>query len=918
MHVKLKEDKSIIIDYLEQFYNTLDEVIFNDSPLKSKLLDLIAYYKDDSEGAVAYYLYTSIKVSDKPTRAFGLESLLYLLERRQIIIHDGLIRIRTATGTEPITTSQGQSIIATEFSLTTPELNKLMSVLSMIESITQYRNRMTGAIVRPTLPKEYLATGVQFNDCVFDLHTLKPIKPCNGFIPFVRIYSSYKSRNQEEIQHLRNLLLFIADYDWEQYQRLLKIIAYPFTRKKSDKMFVFLGKGRNGKGVLLEFINRMTLNKSHTIDSMMHLSRSSSSSKESEILEILTSQATLVQEEKNFDKELFDNYYKNMVTGGKMTGRKLGANSTTIANQSTFFVATNYTYFDGVTKDDYAFRDRVVLTDFDNKFMGEELYPQDSELVFNVVNSYGKYHHCFNFKNILQLLIDDIEDKSTITFIPSQKSQYIKGNTFESDESKILNIYNLIADNPTLLVKNRVKLTDLKELLHDGELHTIHSLAEDLKSVGLDVGVYNGYAVLRLDDLTIKRYIEKNMLISDFNFHTYINDYLPMIQVYSMEKTRITEVMFKVGVKGISKRDLIDYFTVHPEFEVEIHSEQPFITYVPQEEEVIEEEPTLDIDGMFERLFAELDALEQEEQEEEEETFDVIAFLDSIIAQEEQEEFKVSVFKQGAYPRSGVDFRDAYTSDIESLVSPPNCTKEGTWKLFPYDIETRGGEIQPSQLLALDFDEIDSDLTLQDVLDIFKRLGYDCYLQESYSSTEGQLKIHCLVKCTNIIDQYNYKSATQEFTKALPFNNDDGVYYKTIMNISSHPWYHIEGTYFDTSNLVKISKEMKERVESGELKEDRSHYTNLLTYLVDSNHENAKVTLETFYQDAYDVGNRDNTVFKIATFLNDSYVHYNMPYELWHEAYSKLLEIVGSHPVNDNDKRSLIMKINNYMSEVSV
>lgn len=892
------EESTVICRYLKEFDTVFDYITSTPSDIHQMIRQLITYHESEP---VEYY-YDKLKEETKnKSAAFSKTSILYLLERRRLIVFKGSLHLVVKSGVVPVATNTGRRALSLEFSIGESETNFLLNTLSTLDALCEYQDLSTGNVVYTTIPSNYSENYVRFNDVLIDMHHLRFIDDDPSIIASLRLHTNFTTTESlEAIQKLKDFILFIADYDEAIYYRLIKILAYSYTHEVLEKMFVFLGKGRNGKGLFLKLIQTLCLGKVHTLSSMYKMRKSSTSSKESEILEILTAKATLVEEELEFTKDLFDESYKNLVTGGSETGRRLGSNSVTLKNNSVFFVATNYSNFQDIQNDDWSFLNRVVFTDFNNKFIDKSIRPSDHTLITEIFDGKGKI---LNFVNLVRLLFLELKNIENPLYIPNMKSNYIRHGIFEDTSVKKQQVYDVLHENQQLFEKkNRIQINKLALLL-GWTASEIKETFQHEQEVTIKKRAHYDY--LQLTDELMKRKVTLEMQPSDFYFHPLID--VEDLKQGAQEEIRVTQLMYECAVEGVSKIDMTEYLACFDCFDVRFYEEQPFVVYV-------DPKATSNLDILNSFL---MEPIEKPEMTNE----DVLNFFlnneeEDIV---EDERYKVSVFRQNHYPISNVDFRTDFTSDITSLQSAEGTEKEALIKLFPYDIETRGDYIVPSNLLALDFDSEKNGDDLEAILETFRKLNVECFVQESTSSMKnGYIKFHIIVYCNNLVHQTRYKEIVEKFAARLPFEYDTNYRYRTIMNVSHHKWYHIKGELFDTTEFPdrEIERETITLADGREIIQDKSSYNSLTDYLIDSGHESAGLFLNVILKDEYDTGNRDDTVFKLTSYLNDSLLNYNMKPSVYLEGYEILSDIVFKHQVSEG-KGELMRKIDKARIDVS-
>lgn len=876
-------NSTYIIRYLDEFMNIIAKRFDSETEIGSRIKKLIEFHQEEPN--VTYYS----KIKDetkKGNQMFSLASVMYLLEQRRVVISSGSIWLTSKSGTISLRSQGALNLLTTEFGLTNSEgVTLINNVIGALESLTKHVDLETGDMIITKIPKSYNKNMVCFEDVMIDLSNLKPTKIDLEVIPSVQLHTKFYEYDIIGVQRLKELLLFIADYNPEEYKRMLKILAYSYTHSELEKMFLMLGKGRNGKGVFLQFVSKYCMQRAYSMSSMHKMRKSSSSSKESEMIEILTAQATLVEEELEFTKSLFDECYKNLVSGGSETGRKLGNNATTIPNNSVFYVATNYSDFSDIQSDDYAFLDRVITTDFNNKFVTKE----DRKLVSEVLNTKNKHFH---FKNILTLLVLELGKEESLTFIETQRSTYAKNSTFGKASDDLESVLATVKEYNHLLIheSGSVNMTILSNLVNRSTETLFDIFSEyNPEEVSFEDSVYANF-----EPSILRRYFTLNATPDDFWWSSMLD--LSKLDGVATDE-RVTKVMYDLNLAFVSKTEAVEFFNCLPGATVKFRDEQPFVTYVkpappePSEEVIVEVEP---------------DAVP------------IIPTVDNAIAEVlESMNYQVSVFKQPRYPISGVDERSLLTTDIMSLRSNEVGSKEELIKLFPYDILTRGAESNPSKLLALDFDSCENPIEMDNVVKNFERLGYECFIQESFSSrkcskcTTKHVKFHVIVYCDSEITSLNYAEVAERFTMLLPYKLDENFRYKTIMNVSHYDWIHIKGKKYIVEVIDSITSPPEaNRVIDGRLiVQDRSSYTTLLDYLTFSGHEGASLFYNVLYNNQYGVGNRDDTAYKLMMYLNDSLENYNMRIEVYNEGYDKLINIIANHHVNDTDKYKILEKV---------
>lgn len=910
-----------IIEYLKELLALLPRVAGEKSPLVPKIKALINYHEGDPN----HYMYNEIlEPNEKGARRFGLKTKLYLLERRQIVIDDNMLHLVVPSGIVPLNKELAIEYLMATFDLNHKDVQQLIDQLGAIRSFRHYISD-EGVLTYPTIPKSFNRNVVMFKDCAINLQTLEQIEIKLDTIPYLKFNVEFNNPNTYSINLIKDLLLFIADYNKDSYRRLIKIIAYTYTHKRLDKLMMLLGTGRNGKGLLLNMINVYSLGRSFQISSMRDVAKSSGTSKEGVLLDLITSNTTLVEEETVFNMPLFNEYYKSLVTGGAKTGRKIGGDAQTLKNHSVFFVASNYFDFADVKSNDFAFLDRILFTDFNNKFINHGTH-QDTDRLVSKLMDYNNTH--LSFINLLHVIIDELGGQKRLDEIENISSANIKHNLLRNKKVQINEICKILSENTTTFEPNKpnnIRVSKVSGLV-DLTTKEIKELVKDCTHIDI-VNTHN-VNYLSFDNEFMKTKILKTATIEDYSFHQNLN--IEKIHKITQKQIRVTEMMYKLNIENIEKEDMTDYLNIHEEFELELVDDQPFVTSLKDPlNDVIEDKPTNEMpteekDEVIppKKTLKDIlrESIEKDREKELQKSFD---YLDNLLeecnqnkakTEDTNDNYKVSVFRQPHYLKNGVDYRTEYTSDIASVTSPPQYKKNELVKIFPYGLETRGGEIKPSNLIALDFDNKENGNDFEAIISVFKKLNYKCYLQQSYSSMTKEypyVKFHVIIECNRTVHQHGYNDIVNYICSKLPYIRDDRFKYKTMMNVSKHKWVVLHGDYLDIGDvkLPPLKDTKQPLLENGlAVVQDRSEYKTLEDYLINSPHQTAETFLQIIHNNAYKIGCRDDTIYQIVCYLNDSWENYKMKQSVYDEGFKTLYQIAFKDDT-PNDKHILLNKI---------
>lgn len=960
--LRIKDDANDIAVYLEEFYNLIREVSNEDHTLNAGLEHLIKYYR--SEG-VQNYTEALIYTDNNGKKEFNEASIFYLLERRRLVIHGGFIYVVFAHGVNRLDDEYTKDKIKLEFGiLHDKECGQLVNMISMLNAVRKTEDKLTGDIMTRTVPSSYNPNLVRFSDCDVDLKTLKTIPISYNSIPKKRLERKYalSMNEQKNVDTIRQLLLFIADYDVLLYNRLIQFMGYAFTKKQMEKMFILLGEGGNGKGVFLQLMDVLYSGDSFRTSSLLEIAKGNSVTKDSAYSAMLPSKVSLIEDESDFSAKTFSEVYKSFADGGSAQVRQLKQNSKSLSNQSVFYVATNYTEFAGYAAGDNAFTRRVQFADFTNTFITKA----DTDLVTSVLGNVGREGAVCNFVNMLHIVTDDFDPSLTYkknanrlgdrNKFETRKSVFVKNLAIQDTDTRMERFAECLLNKERLFEDCGIELSQLFQLT-DCPVDNAKDLGNLLKGVdkrncSMKRGGRGGAAKLVLGSLWYKMLVLGNVAPTDFAFHKDVDE-AKMFEIVSSGRIRVTQLAHQLGLVGVRKAEFKRYVSsveglkivevssgelgsTQPFVELDVDSEDDYIEFEEVIEEVVEEvveEPSED-DLFIAQLIADLEADEKNRDNSEPLSFaeckrleherDVTRELDALdllmmeLEQEEEvveenEDYLVSVFEQPRYPIGNVDKVTRKTSKIDSIISPVGCEKHETYKFFPYGIETRGGEIEPSKLLALDFDDETNGTDLDVVLREFEALGYSGYLQESYSSmSEGSpyLRFHVILQCNDFVHQTCYNDIAEEIAGKTTFVRDLNMRYKTLVSCSSKRWYKFGTDLVDVKGYEpSVPREAEKVLEDGrEVIEDRSHILTLQDYLIDSAHDTADYFLSLIHEDMYGVGNRDDSVYRVCMYLNECKTDYNMNQSVYSEGYKTLYKLVYFHPVAEG-RRQLLDKI---------
>lgn len=895
------DNPQAILEYLQEFRSLASSIMTNESELIALLDQSIQLWKNGSEA----YRYQQLYQRESKKRAsFNYTSIIYLLERRKLVLYGGVIHIVTSTSVVPCYSSSAKNLLKLDYGLSSVEVTGLLTELSQLDGLAQYIDKRTGQLRKSKFPKTYNPNLVGFDDILIDMRFLKKLPYEQTSIPAFRLHADYTDYDQKEVADIKKLLMFIADYNHDNYHRLCQMLAFPYTRPTPELMFVLLGKGGNGKGVFLQLIERLCQYNSHKMASMAKFMRSSSVSRESEMLDILTSKATLVGEETEFSKTVFDSVYKNLIDGGTETGRKLQNDTVSMENKSVIYSATNEFDFEGLSSTNNAFDRRMRFTDFTNSFISDA----DKALVKVLgdktdESNYGVVH----FLNLLHLLMDELEHCSDLHIIPQVSSQFITNQAISESKTEL---YEFLSDlkvfENILVTRGNIPISAIEQVLHKWNEVEVNQFINNNEE--LDLIYYDDEACIVFSERLLTRKILQSAKPEDFIFHTSVNQ--TKLMNLCKQPIRITEVFYKLGLVE-SKEDLIDYAKSCSFLEITEKVGQPFVQYIGEIPTVNPKDLTgLDLLDYLENLTG----------------MELLDFLTSETKPDVPTTAnQFSVFDCGRYPIAEVDNVTYYTDDLTTVLSPVDVSKEASVKMFPYTLETRGGAIAPSNWLALDFDECSNPTELEPVLQELTNTGLSFKVQESISSRatcskchRNHTKWHLLVECSDAVTATNYNQVVSLFKPLVSYTPDKNYRYNSIINNSWHEWLDHKGTPLDITNLPAPKVQAPVVATSNlsrDCEGDWSNFTSIVDYIAYANHDTARLLLKVM-QVGFTMGSRDNTIYDIMMFLNDAYTTHNMLPSVYMEGVEALRSKLQEHNVYEG-KSDLMRKINRMELEVT-
>lgn len=937
----MKESR-YIVKYLKEIEQVASHTIGYDESELIKLLRRLAEYHEsglDGKGEEPTdYLYRQLAEAPKGNQTkkqFNVQSILYLLERRRIIIHDNTIFYDNGEYVLPILSPTVQAELAMIYDLDSNELRAFGSNLTKIDMLLHYKE--LGDEHNATIPNDYDESSIAFKDITVSRKTFKQVETNDEMIPASRMpVNSNQHVTKQTPEDIKRILMMIADYNDNNYRHLLKILAYGFTRPYLEKMFVFTGKGRNGKGLFLSMMQAYYGSEAFAITTMTSFGKNgNSSTKDSGLIPVLTSRVTLVQEERQITRDFFDSTYKNYTTGGTELTRSIGSNAKTVQSRTTFMVATNEYDFSDFQADDFSVDNRMIPTEFTNKFIDSradaEIAKHDNDIILESMKGMRQ----FQSLPIFQLLTQELNEADDLTQIKGSIFDYRKSDTI------VDKIYSAVQEQPDLLVAENgvIKLNCTKmygivasEAIIWKELEGVRS--EFIADDKLDMINGTDVAIVFKDEKEQMLFFKGFSRPDDFSFNDKVD--INKLRSVSKERIRVTEAFYKLGLTTFDKDELTDYVSVLDGFEVTYIEKQPFM--VSLVEAIEEPEPDLeDLTGQ-----ALLDALAKDhtpiEELKGEELLNALLKINANkpkakeveielkpVPVSQSTDFNVSVFDgANGYP-SGDTPRMNYTQDIESLVTDASVTKkDNTLKFFPYGIEHRSDDtIVASRWLGMDFDTCNLPDNIDDVVDTFKGTGYDVFIQESFSSLKEckkcgkcHVKFHALVRTSLAVNSESHKPATERFMQQLwninglnvvIYQQDPNYRYNSIMNCGNKPWHHIIGKLFDMSDFggIKVHRAVSDTETLG----DFSHVKSFQDYLLLTQHGTGKdlfdeMTMHNVYAD----GNRDNFVFNACKLIEQCYNNYQVSQGVCEEGYDMLRRIIATHPRQEG-KQQLLHKV---------
>ncbi|MFV0560557.1 MAG: DUF5906 domain-containing protein, partial [Enterococcus sp.] len=532
------KDKAVVIcEYLKSFYDRLVYQSIESSELTRQLDVMIEYYSSDD---VEHYCRQTIYDLSGKTKKFNVGSILYLLERRRIIIHDGALHIMFEAGALRLEDPRCEEWISSEFAIERKERERLFETLSILEGLRTTSNLKTGAQYNPTIPSSFNANWLKFSDCIFDLEKQTVLALTGDELYMTQVQINYKDIDKLALMHVRNLLLFIADYNPVTYNRMLQMMTHPYTKKNLEKMFLLVGKGGNGKGLFLQLMGRLYGSHSYTTKALSELYKASVTTKEANLSRLLPAKVGLFEEEEEFNETIFNRYYKGLADGGSENVRVLGKNGRTMANRATLYAATNYAKLGSISSDDMAFHRRMVITDFTNTFITSE----DMKLV-----TLGLEYA--NLPILLKLVAEDYDptmfddgvkrDRNTFE---QRYSDNVEGAVFRNPITQFANICdNLGLQSDMFDAKYRVKLEAVNIA---GGGSSQHALIKQMKDF-VTPSMIGDVPHVRFTKYAFKRYVSKDMSIEDFPFHDKID--LDKLHELSQKSIRVTKLAYDLGLR---------------------------------------------------------------------------------------------------------------------------------------------------------------------------------------------------------------------------------------------------------------------------------------------------------------------------------------------------------------------------------
>lgn len=229
--------------------------------------------------------------------------------------------------------------------------------------------------------------------------------------------------------------------------------------------------------------------------------------------------------------------------------------------------------------------------------------------------------------------------------------------------------------------------------------------------------------------------------------------------------------------------------------------------------------------------------------------------------------YEVSVItKQGNV--YSTDPTEYVVTDIHDLVFPDNGGKHTMPKLFPDNRETRGDYSKKSGLLFFDFDHIVA-CNVEEVVAKLETLNIEMYVQESYSSSFGNIGIHVFMPMSKRLGNLEWKQYRNNLSEMIKektgldhdtkHNGFTGILYGT-----PNPIIDVKGARLNPP--IKALQIQLESSRHNEVKEDWTADRMTVSMYLDMNSQPSrefKELIEVGELDAFD-GERNDKVFMLA------------------------------------------------------